>query len=62
MPEKVIEPTDSYPPGRVTDLRVVAMNATDNMTISISFTEPGDDIDYGTGDRLFEVISDELTT
>lgn len=40
--------TDVYPPNRVTDLRVVAMQI-DEMILTIEWTAPGDDLDIGKG-------------
>ena len=40
--------TDVYPPSRVTDLKVVAMQV-DKMILTIEWTAPGDDLDTGKG-------------
>lgn len=44
--------TDVYPPNRVTDLRVVAVQV-DARTMTIVWTAPGDDLDTGRGFVLF---------
>lgn len=49
----IVNGTDSYPPGRVTDLQIVSMDA-NNMTVGIRFTAPGANVDYGTGKSHFK--------
>ena len=39
---------DVYPPGRVTDLKLAAMQI-DKLAMTIEWTAPGDDLDTGTG-------------
>ena len=46
--EKAMPSGDGYPPGRVVDLSILAMDA-DKMTVSIQWTAPGDELDSGTG-------------
>ena len=41
--------TDLYPPGTVRDLQLVVK---DRETMEMTFTAPGDDLDYGTGTRV----------
>ena len=38
---------DAFPPSRVTDLKVVSIQV-DQMTLTIEWTAPGDDLDTGT--------------
>ena len=41
---------DAYPPGHVTDLAVVSITAdSDNATVQLQWTAPGDDMDTGIG-------------
>lgn len=49
--EKPVEKqTYSYPPNRVTDLKVVAMEV-ENSAVTIEWTAPGQELDSGTGIR-----------
>ena len=48
--------TDVYPPNRVTDLKVVAMQV-DQMILTIQWTAPGDDLDTGRGNFVRHIHS-----
>lgn len=41
--------TDNYPPSRITDLFVVDVQTNPDKSVTIQFTAPGDDLDFGTG-------------
>jgi len=46
--ENALPAGDAYPPSRVTDLKVASLQV-NQMTMSIEWTAPGDDLDQGTG-------------
>jgi hypothetical protein len=46
--EKPLTPSYSYPPSRVTDLKVVATEV-DSTSLTIEWTAPGQELDNGTG-------------
>ena len=50
---KTVSRVDSYPPSRVVDLKVVAMEFY-NMTVTLQWTAPGDDLDSGKGEALHQ--------
>lgn len=48
-----VSSTDNYPPSRVSDLYVVDVFQTNpEKSVTIQFTSPGDDLDFGTGKQL----------
>lgn len=48
-----VSSTDNYPPSRVSDLYVVDVFQTNpEKSVTIQFTSPGDDLDFGTGKLL----------
>ena len=46
--ETALPAGDAYPPSRVTDLKVASVQV-NQMTLTIEWTAPGDDLDQGTG-------------
>lgn len=50
---------DVYPPSRVTDLKLKAMQI-DKLAMTIEWTAPGDDLDAGTGLQSSSPLFDKL--
>ena len=50
---KTVSRVDPYPPGRVVDLKVIAIEVY-NMTVTLQWTAPGDDLDSGKGEALHQ--------
>lgn len=50
MAQSVSSSVDNYPPSRITDLFVVdVQNNPETNNVTIQFTAPGEDLDFGTG-------------
>lgn len=47
---------ETFPPSRVTDLKVVAMQV-DQMSVTIQWTAPGQELDNGTGNPLLSDVA-----
>ena len=54
--EKPLTRAINYPPGRVTDLKVVAVQF-NKMSVTIEWTAPGEQLDQGTG-KIFSFLLD----
>jgi hypothetical protein len=49
MAQSVSSSVDNYPPSRITDLFVVDVQNNPETNVTIQFTAPGEDLDFGTG-------------